>query len=337
MKKKMCSPAMALPMILAASFAFQPAAVAAPWLKVDGQVSFDSTAASSSNYESKLRVQDAELRFELLLKTGIKMVVRAELERQLNGSQVFSDAQLDQIIEEAYIQIETDKMGLPRAVVTFGKHQMAFGQNVTELPMFKDRLLYDLSKKDEVIGMTVALPTNFMKIVDEVAISIFEAGAGDFKISEDKGGSLRLSKQLTKQLKAQVSYMIQQHGSADLEQRGSLGFVFSSDDGTWKIWTEGLIIRANPIYGDTWGATLGGSYKLGPGAVVVEYSYLNEQAHEIAVAYNLPVGRNLILSPELRHRMDRTGTGSDDTVIGIRARLQFHAEVTRRLNTGRRK
>lgn len=317
-----------LPVLLAATFAGQTAAQAAPWLRVDGQVNFDSTASDSSNYESKLRVQDAELRFELMLREGIKIVVKTELEKQLNGSKVFDDFDIEKFVEEAYIQIQTDKLGLPRAVITVGKQTIAFGQNYTEMPMFKDGLLYNLSKNDEVIGMTIALPVNFMKIVDEVAISLYEAGAGDLRIADEHGASIKLSKQLSDRLKAQVSYMIQENAAGgDNEQRASVGFVFTSKDGSWTVWAEGVMTKANPIVGDTWGATVGGSYKVGPGAVVVEYSYLDGQAHEIAVAYNLPVGRNLVLSPELRHRMDLTGTGTDDTRIGIRARLQFHADT----------
>lgn len=318
---------------LIAVHAWTPAQ-ASSWLKVEGSVNLDATTAIKGDHETKLRARDAELRFEILLREGIRIVVKTELERILAGQKI-DRAELERFVEEAYIQIETDKFGMPRAVVTAGKHQMAFGQNITELPMFKDRLLYDLAKQDEVIGLTVALPTNFLKIVDSVAVSIFESKAGDFQISDKRGASIKLTKALSKQLEAQVSYMMKENeGRSDTEHRGSLGFVFTSSDGQWKIWTEGVVVRANPIHGDTWGATVGGSYKVGPGAVVVEYSYLRDSAHEVAVAYNLPVGRHMVLSPEVRHRMDLTGTGTDETVIGLRTRLQFQVESGKRLKKG---
>lgn len=340
MKRTTISKALALPIVLAATLAAQPAAQAAPWLNVDGQINFDANSKNSNDYEtSHLRVQDAELRFELIIREGIKAVVKAELESKLNSSTMDNDFDMDKFIEEAYIQIETDKIsGLPRAIITVGKHEIAFGQHATELPMFKDGLLYDLTKQNEVIGMTVELPTNFFKIVDSVAVSVFEAGAGDLKIADEKGMSLKLTKKLSDQLQAQVSYMMKEHaGTTDKEQRGSIGFVFSSKDGNWKVWAEGVVVTKNPLYADdTKGGSIGGSYKVGPGTVVVEYSYLQDQAQEIAAAYNMPVGSNLVLSPEVRHRKDLSGTGSDDTVIGIRARLQFQKDNAHNLLTGRR-
>lgn len=314
-------------------------AESAPWLKIDGSANFDVTGKNSDDYERSLRVQDAEIKFELLVREGIKLVVKTELEQKLNDETMDEKFDLEKFLEEAYIQIETDKVsGLPRAIITAGKHQMAFGQNYHELPMFKDSLLYNLSKQDEVIGFTVELPVNFFKIVDSVAISMFEAGAGDLKISDEKGASIRLSKNLTSQLSAQISGMMKENQGTDVkEKRGSIGFVFKAQDNSWKIWAEGLVITDSPVYTDTtMGGQVGGSYKVGPGAVVVEYQYLDKQAHEVALAYNLPVGRWLVLSPEIRHTMDRTGTGTDDTTVGIRARLQAHHEVRHNLLTGKR-
>lgn len=310
-----------------------------PWLKIDGQANFDMSGSSTDNYERTLRVQDAEIKFEILVREGIKMVVKTELEQKLNKSTMDDSFDLQKFIEEAYIQIETDKVsGLPRAVITAGKHKMAFGQNYTELPMFKDSLLYNLAKNDEVIGVTVELPSNFFNIVDKVAISMFEAGSGDLKISEEKGASIKLSKELSSQLSAQVSGMMKESsGSTEKEKRGSVGFVFKSQDGNWKVWAEGLVIMDSPVYTDTVvGGQIGGSYKVGPGAVVVEYQVLQHKAQEVAVAYNLPVNSYLVLSPEIRRTMDLTGSGTDSTAIGIRARIQAHHAVGHNLLTGKK-
>lgn len=311
----------------------------ASWIKVDGQINFDVTGNSTDSYERTLRVQDAEVKFEILVREGIKLVVKTELEQKLNKATMDDKFDIGKFIEEAYIQIETDKIsGLPRAIITAGKHAMAFGQNYHELPMFKDSLLYNLSKEDEVIGFTVELPANFFKVVDSVAISLFEAGSGDLKISDQKGASIRLSKELTSQLSAQISGMMLENAGTNVkEKRGSVGFVFRGQDGSWKVWAEGLVIKDNPVYKDTTlGGQVGGSYQVGPGAVVVEYQYLDKQAHEVALAYNLPVGTWLVLSPEIRHRMDRTGTGTDSTTVGIRARLQAHVEARHNLLTGKK-
>lgn len=311
----------------------------APWLKVDGSVNFDATGKSTDDYERALRVQDAELKFELLVREGIKLVVKAELEQHLNEATMDNDFDMDKFLEEAYVQIETDKVtGLPRAIITAGKHQIAFGQNYHELPMFKDALLYSLTKQDEVIGFTVAMPANFFNMVDSIALSMFEAGAGDLAISTEKGASIKLSKSLSSQLSAQVSGMMKERAGTDLkETRGSVGFVFKAQNGCTTIWAEGLVITNSPIYADnTMGGQIGASHKVGPGAVVVEYQVLEKQSHEVALAYNLPVGKYLVLSPEIRHRMDSTGSGSDETTVGIRARLNAHAEVRHNLLTGKK-
>jgi len=308
----------------------------APWLKVEGSANFDANGSSATDYERSLRVQDAEIKFELLVREGIKIVVKTELEQKLNESTMDNDFDMDKFLEEAYIQIETDKLtGLPRAIITAGKHQIAFGQHYTELPMFKDSLLHSLSKQDEVIGFTVELPTNFLNIVDSVAISMFEAGAGDLKLSDERGTSIKLSKNLSNQLAAQVSYMMKDTAGTDIqEKRGSIGFVFKSEDGSWKVWAEGLMIKDSPAYSETtYGGQVGGSLQVGPGAVVVEYQVLQKNASEVAVAYNLPVGKYLVLSPEVRHRMNEGGT--DETTVGIRARLQAHMNVRHSLLTGK--
>lgn len=337
MKKISLTKALALPLVLAATIATEPA-TAASWIKADGEINFDSTGKKSEDYEQNLRIQDAQLRFELLLREGIKLVVRTELEQKLNKDTMDEKFDVEKFLEQAYIQIETDKIsGLPRAIITVGKHQIAFGQNYTEIPMFKDSLLYNMSREDEVIGMTVELPMNFFKVVDSVAISMFEAGAGDLKISDEKGASIKLSKKLSNQLEAQVSAMMKdQAGLTDKEKRGSVGFIFTSNDGNMKVWAEGIVTNKDANWDDNqYAGKVGASYKVGPGAVVVEYSAIKDESNELALAYNLPVGKNLVISPEVRKRTYTNDTDSNETVVGVRARLQFHAEYEHSLLTGR--
>lgn len=310
--------------------------VSAPWLKVDGQINFDLTASDRGNFERNLRTQDAEIKFEVLLKEGIKAVVRTELERALvqSGNGVMSEKfDLEQFIEEAYIQIETDKLGLPRAVVTAGKHRIAFGQNFTQMPMFKDNLLFSLTNQEQVIGLTVQLPADTLKIVDSIAISIFETSVGDLKWKNGVAGSLKVEKKVSDRIKAQASLLLSENGRAGKhETRGSLGFVFESADGKLTAWAEGVIVSQNPNYAreTVMGGRVGAGYKVGPGTVVIEYTYLRDQGHEVAAAYNLPVGSGLVLSPEVRHRTNIDGKGLSDTIVGIRARLMFQSEMKKR-------
>lgn len=314
---------------LAASMAFSTPNLYATelpdWLDISGSVNFDVTADDLENIDADLRAQDAELRFEILAREGVKIVIKAELERILN-KYINDDnlsTELEKMIEEAYIQIETDKVSkLPRAIITVGKHRMAFAQRLAELPMFKDSLLYQLTNEEEMLGLTVALPGNFFKIVDEVAFSLYETGAGDFSVAKEKGLTVRLSKKVTQQLEVQVSGMLKEHANSDNEMRASLGFVFTSEDGRWKLWAQGLVMEKNPEYMNSkFAAAVGAAMKLGAGAIVVEASAIENHAKEVAVAYSLPVGSHLVLSPEVRYL--RYENGSDDTIVGIRARIEF--------------
>lgn len=299
------------------------------WLDVSGQINFDVNGQDSNDYDAKLRVQDAELRFEILAREGVKLVVRAELEKQIQKALDGDDqdkidrAEIEKMIEEAYIEIETDKVsGLPRAIITAGKHRMAFAQRLTQLPMFKDSLLHKLTNEEEMVGLTVTLPGNFFNIVDKVAVSLYETGAGDFKISKEKGVSIQLSKALTKQLEMQVSGLMKEKaGSSDKETRASVGFVFAATEGL-KIYAQGVVMDKNPEYQNSrYAAQIGAALKLGVGAIVVEVATIEKHAHELSAAYNMPVGANLVLSPEVRYT--KFDNGTDDTTAGIRARLEF--------------
>lgn len=317
-----------LSLILSAGFSSYSVAdtQVAPWLRVGADASIETTASKVADYEASLKA-DVNLRFEVLMREGIKAVVKARLEQTLvnNGkSQDWQKVEIEKLVEEAYIQIETDKIsGLPRAVITAGKQTMAFGQAMTELPMFRDNLLYNLNAEREMIGLTVTLPTNFLKVVDSVAISMYENGAGDFKIADEKGMSIKVSKAVTDQLKVQASALVKENkNQADNETRGSLGFVYAGADGKYKVWAEGLVFDNNPSLPNTrYGGQIGGSYQLGKGAVVVEYQYLEKQAKELAVAYNLPVNSWLVIAPEVRFRSNDNGT--KDTRVGLQARVQL--------------
>jgi hypothetical protein len=325
-----------LSLILSAGFSIADTQVT-PWLRVGADATVDMTSSKVADYEASLK-GNLDLRFEVLMREGIKAVVKARLEQTLveNGkSKDWQKVEIEKLVEEAYIQIETDKVsGLPRAIITAGKQTMAFGQAMSELPMFRDNLLYNLSAEREMIGLTVTLPANFLKVVDSVAISMYENGAGDFKVSDDKGVSIKVTKALSEQLKLQASALIKENANvSDKEIRGSLGFVYTGDEGKYKVWAEGLVFDNNPSMPNTkFGGQIGGSYQLGRGAVVVEYQYLDKQAKELAVAYNLPVNSWLVIAPEVRFRKNDNGQ-PNDTRVGIQARIALDKVASKKLKT----
>ena len=310
-----------------------------PWLRVGAEANVETSATKVAKYEASLKA-DVSLRFEVLMREGIKAVIKARLEQTLveNGEKKdWQKVNIDKMIEEAYIQIETDKIsGLPRAIITAGKQTMAFGQAFTELPMFREALLYNLNAEREMLGLTVTLPANFLKVVDSIAVSLYENGAGDFKVSDQKGLSIKASKALSEQLQLQASALVKENANTtSKETRGSLGFVYSDANGKYKVWAEGLVFNNNPTNPDTkFGGQVGGSYQLGKGAIVVEYQYLDKQASELAVAYNLPVNAWLVIAPEVRFRKNDNGQ-PNSTTVGIQARIMLDQINEKTLKTKR--
>lgn len=327
--------------LAASSGSAQPTSAAAteksPWLNMEADLNFDVLGKSSQDYEATMRV-DASLKFEFLMHEGVKAVVKARLlsdvMRDGNRSTINVNS-IDEFLEEAYIQIETDKIsGMPRAIIMAGKGQMAFGQDTTDVPMYRSDLLYNLQSVKEVVGLTVTLPVNFLKIVDSVALSIYENGPQDLKIADRNGLSVQLRKQLSQQIAAQVSVLVQETSAPDKEIRTSFGVVYQDTSGRFKVWAQGLVFDHNPIMPDTkFGGQLGGSAKLGPGSVVIQYEELQKHARELVAAYNLPVGEGLIISPEFRYTKN-TVTNSDDKLIGVRARVLLDRSVRKAIWRG---
>lgn len=310
-----------------------------PWLNVGGDINLDASGKSTNDYEANMKIE-ANLRFELILHEGVKAVIRARIEQELmqngKGMDDFQRVELEKAIEQAYIQIETDKLtGGPRAVIMLGKGEMAFGQDVLQLPMFRDSLLYKMAREREVIGITVELPVNFLQVIDSLAVSLYESTAGDFKIGDGRGVAVQMSKRLSNQIQAQVSALFKdQNGFGTTEKRGSFGFVFNSDDGTYKVWTQGLVFDGNTSMPNTdYGAQVGGSMKLGPGDIVVDYQYLQKNAQEISLAYNLPVSSWLVISPQVTRHIDETSAQADSTRVGVRARVSLDQAAKRALKT----
>lgn len=304
-----------------------PAQAKLPWIGADAEINFDNTGAKSEDYERRLAI-DAHFRFEAALREGVKAVVKMRIEQLLreNGHRTpLQEIDWEEAIEDAYIKIETDKIsGLPRAIVTLGKQEMAFGAEADQTPLHHDNLLEDLSEEDEVIGITVELPVNFFRVIDSVAVSLYETGSDDFRISRKRGGSIQLKKEIGDFLEAQVSALLKENeGEAKLEKRASAGFLIKTPAG-YKLWAQGLFFDHNPEIPDTtWGAQIGGSADIGPGAVIIDWEYLSKHAHELTLAYSLPVNTALVIAPEIRFRHDLGGIGANETRVGVRTRLGF--------------
>lgn len=305
------------------------------WLQVQGDVNLDYFGKDSQDYASNLRVQSTNIKLTAEVAKGIRAVVKASIDQDLrvNGADVGSTFDSKKFLEEAYIEVKMDELtGTPVAVV-IGKQAMAFGQQMSNLPMYKDNLLYSANTIKDVIGVTVKLDNRLLgQAFDSLEVSAFETGANDMEIGDGRGLSIRASKQLTETLKATVSSAFMERADLgnksehlrDLERRSTLGLVYDNGNGTWKAYAEGIIINGEAAYADArYGATGGATIKAGPGVVAIEYSYLEKVAQEVAVAYNVPVGQFLTVSPEVRHTFEQDSGAASDTRIGVRMKASF--------------
>ena len=304
------------------------------WLKVEGEANLDYFAKDSDNYRTNLRAQDAYVKMTADIAKGVRVAVKAQLDNALmvSGAGVAgSTFDIEQFIREAYIEIHFDEItGTPVAVI-MGKGPMAFGQQLSHLPMFKDNLLYGANTIDQVVGITVALDKRVLgNALDSLEVSAFENGAGDLQIASGYGIAVRMSKQLAQGLKMTASGAAIEDPSkgnssawSDLEKRAALGLVY--EGGKWRAFAQGVYIQGNASYPNSnWGVNAGTGVIVGPGEVVLEYTYLEKAAQQVALAYNLPLGENLTISPEVRYTFNQASGNPNDTQVGVRAKVKFN-------------
>ncbi|MFZ4403597.1 MAG: hypothetical protein ACOYOK_05790 [Pseudobdellovibrionaceae bacterium] len=322
-----------------------PTLAMASWLKVEGTLNVDSFGSKNGDWKDTLRTASSSLAFEAAVREGIRVVLVAEWGRifRENGRKASDEFDFEAFIKEAYISIELDKLGRPRAIirsVTVGKHGMAFGQGVSEVPMTDDNLMDGISKQEGVIGITFEINPQLLRIVDQVAISVFETAEDDLQISDNYGVSVKLGKKVTQQIELQVSGLYKQvlneSGPGTLDElRSSVGLVWTSEDEKTKVYGEFIYLNNNQEYLETdFAIQVGLSRQLGPGTVVFEYAYVQKYAQEMVAGYNLPVGKYLVISPEVRYQFARKYADrehDDDLRIGVRTTLHFAAEAPRRV------
>ena len=175
---------------------------------------------------------------------------------------------------------------------------MAFGQNFSGMAMNNQggsAVLGDLTRVDEVFGVTMRLDTDFFGLIDSVEFSTFENEAGDLDIGDMDNFAVRVNSQITDQISASASYMNRNDGTdGDREHRASIGFIYS--DGAWNAWVEGIGMVNNTQYPDAdFGATVGASRDLGFGTVAVEYNYIQDSLHQIGIGFQTEIADGLTI------------------------------------------
>jgi hypothetical protein len=312
----------------------------APWdRKVDATVQMDMTGKSANDYELNVRGR-AIVKFNMVLAKGLELYAKIKATQLLvkdGESQDLTRLEIAQIVEDLSVRYELgEALGTTRVVMIAGKQRMAFGQRIDQLAIPEDSLLYGngVAENKYKIGLTFLVPVNVLDVIEQVALSVYENGADDFDIADEKGLSVKVTAKITKELKAQMSAMTQETaGSSDNEKRYSLGLVYSNTEGGYEIWAQGIKFKNNPAHPNSeYAAQVGASMKVSAGTVVVDYQLIDNNAKELGLAYKFQVGKYLMFGPEVRKTW--VSGGADTTTLGLRAAAKVSHESARREKRG---
>ncbi len=291
-------------------------------LTVEGNIQQDF-GYNSADEEVSSSNNEASIRATLAFREGLKAIIKVNLDDMING-QAFDWDSFDEAMEEAYIEVDANG----RATILFGKHQMAYAAQLAMMAIPENDQRFALADESEMIGLTVQLPKDSLSIVgeaiDTLEVSIYETGSEDFEISDNAGVSMRATKALSDKLTATISALMKQQAGDD-EYRAAISVAYAADNG-WTYYAEGQWLQNNPTYPDAaYAVTAGTSKEVGPGLLVLQASYVENNGGELGASYHLPVSQNVTFAPEIRWNPE-----SDDVAVGARVTVQ--GTVTKHLN-----
>lgn len=163
-------------------------------LLVGGTYDFD---AEDGNFD----LGESTITLSAGIRNKIRAVLTFKLEEMIESGDLKwnDDFDVEEFIKEAYIEIKNIG-GIPMAVIV-GKHQMAFGENVEEIPFpHLNPAHTDILEIDEVMGLTLRLD-GVLGLFDSLDISFFEQNEGDLELGEVNGFSVKLTKNLSSTLR----------------------------------------------------------------------------------------------------------------------------------------
>jgi len=241
-----------------------------------------------------------------------------------NKIELDQDFSLEEFITDAYIEIK-EVGGAPVAII-IGKRSIPFGKSVEAMPVFGNNPIGELYDIDEVFGLTVRLDQGFFGLFDSAELSAFETEAGDLSIGDINGMSVRLSKELSKNisLSAGVARMESDVASTDAETKITLGVIGKSDSGDLVGWVNGMLFSNNPEYpGSDFAITAGAKYQVTDSTdIVVEMTYVEREVMQYAIGANVALTARITVGAEVRYN-DYQDAREDEIVLGLNTRYTF--------------
>ena len=246
------------------------------------------------------------------ISENIRAYIRGFLTRRFRENGRFVDS-IDKIDFESFFTsayIEIRDIGGQPIIFVIGKHSIPFGLDTRKMPSFySDPTFWTIDTNAGVFGFTIKLEN--IPFFDLVEISGFESKGRDWSIGTVDGAALRLTKNLTRRLKASASYLRRNNTDYDyreLEDRMSIGLIFES--GKWTTWVEGLHVTNNFFLPDMKaGIVAGVTKKIGKGEIIVQGTYLTNTLKQLGIGYKIPINSYLTIGAETRYTELIYGTG----------------------------
>lgn len=302
------------------------------FLTVSAEAEVRSGIALEDNWQDTASLSArASLTLDAQISDAVRAVITAELRQLLAENSELVDLQdvdLEEMIREAYIEVKMVN-GSPVAFI-LGKHEMAFGQNFSGLAMTDrgvNENFADITRKDEVVGITMQLPTNFFSWVNSVEASIFENGAGDLEIGEMNNVSIRVKGDLASNLEYTASYM-NEDGGAERKQTAALGMIYTNGD--WTAHVEGVgFIDNDDLTDSTFAINTGVAYDMGHGTVAVEYSWIEDSLSELSVSYETEIANGVTVGPQGTYVL--SGANEGDASLGVVLKVKAPSATARKI------
>ncbi|MCF8060667.1 MAG: hypothetical protein K9K67_15295 [Bacteriovoracaceae bacterium] len=297
-------------------------------LKDDFKVSYygEVSANAVSHPEYNYNYTNAWLSLGVEWKNKVRAVLTTSLTTILEDNKIKleDDFSLEEFITEAYIEIK-EVGGSPVAIIV-GKRSIPFVKSIEAMPVFGNNPLSEEYDIDEVFGLTVKLDKGLFGIFDSAELSVFETDAGDMSIGTINGVSVKLSKELTKNvaLNAALVSMDRDDNPMGTEGRAILGVITKSNDGDLVGWVNGMLFSNNPKFPNSdFALTAGAKVQVtGSTDVVVEMTYVEKEVIQYAIGSNTALTSRITVGAEVRYN-DYQDAREDEIVFGLNARYTF--------------
>lgn len=309
-------------------------------VRLFGQKTPSKDEDGESEDESVLKARDIHVKGGITLTQAmeytVKLAFRVDLARiaGLDDKDAKDPDKLEEAIERAEIIVTSTSDGSLVRTIRFGKGETALREFVESNKLYKDNLLYKISHKDEVMGISVELSPEVLNGV-AIELALNECQEGDFNINNDElnDGCRMFSAavrdiQLTDYLTFAAEYLNENPDQEGVDSSQTIKmYAAVESEGFGKGYISLLLLDNNKIHPDAdIAATIGYEKAFGPGQFVIQYEHLNlddqDSQSQVNVSYNIDLG-TVVISPYVTHK-DKGDSDEDEdreTVVGVNFHL----------------